>query len=154
MNKHSQVIPTTVLRQGYIAVPTYYKEGDQVLVTVKKPYKSKSKDQRGYEHAVLYGMVAEEFGCTLQEVKEHCKRLFLLDTSGKIPVTRSTEDLTTLEAEQYYESIRRYFSLEFGILLPLPNEIIWIDDCTFTFDKKPAKTEIPCSPVGAGEVAF
>jgi hypothetical protein len=42
----------------------------------------------------------------------------------EIKVPMSTKDLSTSEMENYLEAIRRYYLSEFGLLIPLPNEIL------------------------------
>ena len=105
-----------------------------VTVTVSKPYTKKSHPQRKYEHGVLYTMIAEWSGNSLEDVKLFCKTLFLSDKATPIPRIRSTEDLSTVEAEEYYEQVRRHFAVEYGLSIPTPNEVVWIDEHNFTFN--------------------
>lgn len=50
------------------------------------------------------------------------KFLSRVDAHG-LTIARSTTDLTTAEAEEYYENIRRWAASDLNIVLPTPNEV-------------------------------
>lgn len=85
-------------------------------IIIKKPARPKSDQQRKYYWGCMMKMVGDETGSNPLEVHEFCKEEFL-------PLDRdSTEQLSTIEEEDYHTKIRVYFAREFGITIPLPNE--------------------------------
>lgn len=101
-------------------------KGD-VIIQVKKRGKPKSDKQRGYYWDCILRIIEEETGQPREDAHVYCKAQFLIDRSGRMPRIRSTEELTTVECEDYYKKIREHFSTEFRIMIPLPNEAIYED---------------------------
>lgn len=84
---------------------------------IRKPRKPKSDKQRKYYWGCMMKLVADETGMNPLEVHAYCKQAHL-------PFDKdSTEELSTLEEEDYHERIRVDFLTNFNIKIPLPNEV-------------------------------
>ena len=80
-------------------------------------------NQNSYYWTVTVQIISDWTGYTPDEAHEMLKWKFLRrEEAGKPPTVRSTADLTTSEAEDYYEQIRRWAGSE-GVRIPMPNEI-------------------------------
>jgi hypothetical protein len=66
-------------------------------------------------------------GLNKQETHEFLKHRFLTKeilVKGKMyEVTKSTTDLSTVEMEEYLETIRRWVIEDLKAIIPLPNEV-------------------------------
>ena len=97
----------------------------RAVLKVKKWYPNRSLAENNYYWACIVTILADEFGYSKEEMHESLKSIFLkVETPGKPPKILSTSDLTTIEAEKYYEEIRTWASVEYKIRLMLPNEFI------------------------------
>ena len=95
------------------------------ILQVKKYFPQRSKAENNYYWACIVEVLADEFGYTKTEMHESLKSLFLkVETPGKPPKILSTTELTTQQAEKYYEEIRIWASAEYKIRLMLPNEYV------------------------------
>ena len=105
-------------------------EDKDVFVTVAKVSEQRSGQQNKYYFGVIVATLAEFFGYLPDEMHAALKMLFLRkENEGWRPATvRSTSDLTTKEAEEYYATIRRWAAQEYGISIPEPHEIEVIDE--------------------------
>lgn len=100
------------------------REGKECEVTVRAPIKDRSVKQNKYYWAVIVAMIAEFMGERDKKyVHEQLKAKFLMDFSGKLPVIKSSADLSTLEFEEYQSTIREWASEDLEIYIPLPNEV-------------------------------
>ena len=103
-------------------------EGRRIEITIRRERKVKSAKQRGYYWAVIVPMIAEdvgEFGRNgLQRVHDGLRYLFLTVTDPRTGMTRvrSTEELDTVETEQYHEQCRIWANTDRHIWIGLPNE--------------------------------
>lgn len=120
-----------VIQKGQMKMPNRLKfekfvqskrDGDYIL-SVKKKKKYRSDQQNKYLWGVIYKIISDETGYLDEEVHAHLARKFLLDRSGKIPVPKSTTELSTMEFEEYTENCRRWGAKELGLNIPLPNEV-------------------------------
>lgn len=101
----------------------YMFEGKEVCVTVSKVVKSRSKNQNSYMHGVVYKLISDFNGYTVDEVHDEMRLLFwykIGKTGIKIP--RSTKEHTTATMEEYLSNIRMWAS-EQGVYIPEPNEV-------------------------------
>jgi hypothetical protein len=101
-------------------------EGKDVEVVLRLPQKKSTGPQRRYYWPVIVGMICEAAGYGpehAEAIHEFLKGMFLQDTSGPLPITRSTEALTTVEREEYHDNCRRWAAEFLGIYIPLPNEV-------------------------------
>jgi hypothetical protein len=100
-------------------------EGKVVEVFVRLFKTQRSLNQNRYYWGVVVAMIAEEAGYSLEEAHEALKFRFLAIHNGSLlPTVRSTTTLNTAEMEEYLESIRRFAAEFYGIVIPLPNEIL------------------------------
>lgn len=98
-------------------------EGQQVELTVKRPEKKRSNAENRYYHGVMIPILADFFGYTPEETHEAVKLQFLVDRTKDFPTIRSTKQLSTVEFEKLMTDIRQWAATEYGIYIPLPNEI-------------------------------
>ena len=98
-------------------------EGKRGELTVRQPKKQRSLNENSYYHAVIVKMLSEFTGYETKEMHEILKWKFLrYEDDRGIERARSTTDLSTVEAEDYYERIRRWASMDLHLFIPLPNE--------------------------------
>lgn len=99
--------------------------GKRAVMKLEKWYKKRTGKENRYYWSCIVTPLAEEFGYTKNEMHDSLKSLFLkIEIPGKPPRILSTKDLTTIEAEKYYEDIRQWANIEYKIVLMLPNEYI------------------------------
>jgi hypothetical protein len=97
----------------------------RTVMKLAKWYKQRTKPENAYYWACIVEPLSNEFGYTKTEMHESLKSIFLkIEIPGKPPKILSTTELTTLEAEKYYEEIRIWASSEYKIRLMLPNEYV------------------------------
>ena len=98
-------------------------EGKQVTITIGRMTKERSNPQNSYLWGVVYRMIADETGNSTDDVHEEMKRMFLTtQTSGPIPMTKSTTKLTTVEFQAYFEKIIQWAAEFLNMYIPLPDE--------------------------------
>ena len=93
------------------------KDGDYEIVVFRR---DRSSEQNRYPRAV-YGYIADYSGYDPEYIHEVMKHKFLLDSSRKIPVPRSTASLNTKEFTDYIDSIRDFMA-PFGCYIPSADE--------------------------------
>ncbi len=103
-------------------------ESKDVEVIVRKWQKTRSNEQNAYMWGVVYQLISETTGYTPDEVHDAMRVMFLMDRSRNIPTLRSTTQLTTVEMENYLESIRQWAAVELSCVIPLPNEVDYADN--------------------------
>jgi hypothetical protein len=104
----------------------YGHEGKRVTVTVERERKHRSNNQNAYMWGVVYALIAEHTGYTPDEVHDAMRWQFLRVHRDGLPDTvKSTTRLSTVEIEEYLESIRRWAALDLSVYIPLPNECNW-----------------------------
>lgn len=94
--------------------------------------KMRSLPQQRYYFGVIIKILSDELGYSPMQIHEMLKEEFLFEilhirTKDNIlqkKIVKSTTEITTAEAEQYYSDIRQWASMELGIWLPEPNEEI------------------------------
>ena len=104
--------------------------GDGFLyVYASKKRGAPTSPQRKYYWGVLLKIMEEQgSGYTRQEWHDIFKEMFLKkeehDEDGNLVGSHylSSESLDTKEREEYHENIRRWASIEQGIIIPEPNE--------------------------------
>lgn len=94
---------------------------------IRKPRKERSLNQNNYLWGVVYKLISDELGYSVDDVHEICKMMFLSHTvlvKGKeIKICGSTASLSTVEMESYLSSVRQWASAEISCFVPLPNEV-------------------------------
>jgi len=109
-------------------------EGKRITLSLDKIKNPRSLDQNSYYFGVMIATLAKEFGYREDEkddIHEALKRKFLkrsrvFEKGNKrelVEFAKSTTALDTLDFEKYTENIRIWAAVEFGIRIPLPNEI-------------------------------
>jgi hypothetical protein len=109
-------------------------KNERTVLKVQKYRKSRSLNQNNYMWGVVYQHVENDTGMDVDEVHRFCTKKFLTvrtqivnKKTGEVleeETIRSTTDLDTMEMETYLEQVRRFFLMELGIRIPLPNETI------------------------------
>lgn len=94
-----------------------------VQVIVRRPRKPRSDQENRYYWAVIIKILSEETGYFAQEIHEALKIKFLQIEGARFPVAKSTSDLSTSEAEDYYSKIRIWASAELNCYIPEPNQV-------------------------------
>lgn len=112
----------------HILQSEFHQSGDAVERAANKimavmRYGVRSRNQNDYYWAVLIDILSNHFGYSPDEMHEALKWEFLRTVEpGKPDRVKSTTELTTIEAEAYYEHIRRWAAAEYDIYIPLPSE--------------------------------
>jgi hypothetical protein len=96
-------------------------DGEYELI-IQRPRKDRSNAQNRYFHGVILPMFAEN-GDTVEFWKNHLKDKFLSYESNGRRSVRETSGLSTVEMEEFNENCRRYGAVDFGLNIPLPNEV-------------------------------
>lgn len=104
-------------------------EGEEVVITLKKYRKKRTDQQNRYFYGVVVKVIAEELGYSPKEMAKIIKGQFLVTRGDDgFPRVWSTTELNTKRFEEFLEAVRRHYSSEFGIYVPLPNEIEMPED--------------------------
>jgi len=100
-------------------------EGKPVVVTVSKYTKTRSNDQNRYMWGVVYRYISESTGMTPEESHDAMRMLFLrVSGDGRSPDTiKSTTELSTVQFEEYIESVKQFAAEKLGTYIPDPNEV-------------------------------
>ena len=111
---------------------TYNNQECTLIIGKVKQYEIRSNQQNRYMFGVVYKLISEHTGFSVDEVHELCKGMFLKQPphllqlkNGKhmeINIVRPTSSLSTVELENYLSEIRMWASIELGVYIPLPNE--------------------------------
>ena len=124
---HPAIVTNGVLRFNDRARFDEWLKGIQgnVEVIVRPPRKPRSKKENNYYWGVIVQMIADHYGVLPEETHYELRRMFLRKDNGlkDFAITRSTTELFTYEAEDYYAKCRMWASQELGLYIPLPNEV-------------------------------
>ena len=105
----------------------------------EKSYKKRSNDQNAYYWGVVIDLFQTGYfaetgeNCTPDEAHEYLKNKFntkeaVCEGTGEIlNMVQSTQTLTTVQYEEYLIACRNFIHEYFGILVPLPNEQLEIE---------------------------
>ena len=98
-------------------------EGKRGELAVRNPKKQRSLSENNYYWSVIVAMLSELTGYEKDEMHMILRWKFLrkVDDNG-IEYAESTTKLSTVEAEDYYERIRRWSSIDLHLFIPQPNE--------------------------------
>lgn len=86
--------------------------------------RTRSLNENSYYWGVVVKMLADELGYLPEEMHDALRIKFLTIHTDKLPSIKTTTKLTTSEFEEYLSKIRTWSSLELGVLIPMPNEVI------------------------------
>ena len=95
-------------------------KGDYVI-EVKKYRKNRSNAQNRTLWDI-YRQVSDQTGYEQEEVHAMCGFKFLQDHTKKTPFVKSTASLDTSEFCQYIDKIVRFFTVECGFIIYLPED--------------------------------
>lgn len=97
----------------------------EVQVVIERKKKKRSNAENNYYFGVVIEILSKHFGYEKEDMHQALKLLFLkVHPEGKPPYVKSTTELTTVEMEEYLETIRRWSITEYNVLIPEPNENI------------------------------
>jgi len=103
-------------------------EGKSIIISLSLPHKNRTISENRYYWGVVVEILANFFGYTKHECHDALKHKFLSVPGdimpGKLPVVKSTAELSTTEFEEYLDNIRTWALLDLGINIPLPNEVL------------------------------
>lgn len=133
MNKHATVFYGQVKENKF---QLYQKDkfmralsglnGQEFQITLEKRKKQRSKNQNNYYWGCVIPILAEHFGYDYgehEEIHRFLRQKFLgYKQHEPIPILNSTTELSSVEMEEYLESVRRWAIKEFNVNIPLPNE--------------------------------
>jgi hypothetical protein len=99
-------------------------DGTPVDVIVRKRTKAISDRQIRYLYGVIYSLIADYTGHTVDEIDSMMKYKFLrcVDDKGLEFIPSKTE-LSTIEDEVYAAKIRNWALIALDLRIPLPNEV-------------------------------
>lgn len=103
--------------------------GQSIEIIIHKKKKHRSVAQNRY-YWLVCTMISEHTGFSKEETHAILKSKFLKvekvneDTGAIYEYIKSTTELSTVEYEEYLESVRQFAAEEFDMNVPLPNEQI------------------------------
>lgn len=123
VNRHEQLV---------LADPTAYQQfkrslaGKRVELVLRPKRTKRSLDQNAFIHAVPIPMVAEKIGESINDTK----LLMMGEKWGwhmvrgyNLPVKGHTSEMSTTECAEFIEWAPMWAMTEFGLFIPLPNEV-------------------------------
>lgn len=112
------------IKNGIIEVQRFFKpdllknEGKSVEIKIEE--NSRTQQQNRYMWGVVYKIVSQETGYTVNEVHEVFKQKFLTYTKKGHKFTKSTTELSTKEFGEYLDQVINYAQSELGYIIPDP----------------------------------
>lgn len=98
--------------------------GKTFELIARKPRKGRTNQQNNYYWGVVLALIYEHTGHSPEELHEAFKLKFLTKHADKgLEFVQSTTDLTTTGMMEYVENVRRFASVELGIVIPDPNTV-------------------------------
>jgi len=101
----------------------FQKEGQHIIVSIEVYRSKRSNDQNRYLWGVVYDLIAETTGHTVDEINEIMKTKFLTVHTDLGDYSKSSKSLNTVEFMEYIEQIRLWSMEYLGTRIPLPNEV-------------------------------
>lgn len=100
---------------------------EEVIITVSKHKKQRSRPQNSYLWGVVYALISEHTGYEAEEVHEICKLRFNCKPvkvgKDEFIIGVSTASLTTIEFETYISKIVMWASFDLGLIIPEPSDV-------------------------------
>jgi hypothetical protein len=91
---------------------------------IRKKQSVRSLQQNAYLHAVIFQMIADHTGDSMEDVKSALKIMFLsYTTKSGLRAVKETSRLNTKQLEEFNEKCRIWAAEFLGMYIPLPNEI-------------------------------
>lgn len=101
-----------------------YKDGTDIEVYHRKCTKPKSYEQCKYFFGVIVKIFHTETGENEEVIYDSLIQMFSRTITEKgWYITKTLSDMTTAEAEEFFEKCRQY-GAECGFLIPKPNEVM------------------------------
>ena len=98
-------------------------EGEKVVLTVKKWHGQRTQPQNSYLHGVVFKLIADHTGYTLEEIKDAMKEKFASKTDENgLVIVEQTSKMSTLRMMQFIEDICRFAVTMLDCYIPPPNE--------------------------------
>ena len=96
-------------------------EGEKVVLTVKKWHGQRTQPQNSYLHGVVFKLIADHTGYTLEEIKDAMKDKFAsrIDDLG-LKIVEPTHKMNTQRMGEFIEDICRFAATELDIYIPPP----------------------------------
>src|SRR6476660_6385940 len=100
-----------------------------VVVRIEQPHSSRSLAQNAYLHAAPFPILAEYFGCSVEDVKYDLMgekwgwKESAMDPNRMIPVKPSTSSMTVAECNEFIDWLIAWAMEKFNVAIPLPNEL-------------------------------
>ena len=98
-------------------------EGEKIVLQVKKLRPQRTNPQNAYLHGVVFTILAEHTGYTLEEIKEAMKEKFASkrDDNGLL-IVEPTSKMSTTRMGEFIEAICRWAAVDMDCYIPPPNE--------------------------------
>ena len=99
-----------------------------VVVKVEQPACKRTLDQNAYMHAVPFPILAEHFGCSVEDVKYDLMgekwgwKPSPLNPHRMVPVMPHTSEMTVEQCTEFIDWLLPWAATEHGVLIPLPGE--------------------------------
>lgn len=100
----------------------------RVVVKVEQPHTSRSLAQNAYLHALPFPILAEYFGCSVEDVKYDLMgekwgwKPSSLEPNRMIPVKPSTASMTVEECSEFIDWLIPWALDKFNVSIPYPSE--------------------------------
>lgn len=102
-------------------------EGKEIELIVRNKKKTISDPQRRYYFGVIVKILADEIGCSKDEMHDTLKSQFLTEKvmvgEKEVIIVKSITDLNTTEMEEYNGTVKRWASEFLNCYIPDPNEV-------------------------------
>lgn len=109
-----------------------WKDGE-VVITIERKHARRSLQQNAYLWGVVYQLLSEHTGYTVEEIHEWAKmkfipkRIALADGNGEVRddlvIGGSTRKLNKVQFGEYVEAIREFAALELDCVIPDPESV-------------------------------
>lgn len=106
------------------------KDGTTVTIETKVPVHARSKQQNAYYHACVVFPLSKHLGLDTETTHEVLKHEHLsesvrlsFDRRRRMVIPKSTKELSTVEFEEYLDSIRGWSKRFLKFRIALPNEV-------------------------------
>lgn len=98
----------------------------KITLEGKRYNRNRSNHQNAYYWGVVLRILSEHTGHSSDELHEYCKSKFNpkhIEINGQIElIGKTTQEMSTIEFEDYLEKVRIWAATELGVSIPLPNE--------------------------------
>ena len=98
--------------------------GKELELIVQRKSKKRTNPENSYYWSVVVRLLSDELGYTPDEMNMVLKQKFLPIHKEPFDTCGSFKKLSTVEFEKKMTEIREFASIEIGIYIPLPNEIM------------------------------